>query len=229
MASHEKSQLKRGRVRRSLTANSTPENEPVFANFSKQSQGEVVESKRIRSDRDESPVGKPAKGTAQLPSPLTHLESNVTDDFKEATLTPPSQSQAYNPLNYTATSTSPKAPGLSSPPSDTQAFSQFVYPPHSRSYAVEDEDGEGVWGYMVPLDSRYSDPLILRRRPSCPVPGSMVGKTSGKERVKENEYTNQEEKYEEEKQKNGITAGGYLLGRHPECGTVLVHVVSVFG
>lgn len=31
----------------------------------------------------------------------------------------------------------------------------------------------------------------------------------------------QEEKYEEKKQHDGIPAGGYLIGRHPECGTSL--------
>jgi serine/threonine-protein kinase Chk2 len=113
---------------------------------------------------------------------------------------------------------SPRAPGgLSSPPNDTQPFSQ-LYPPHARAYAVDDEEGEGVWGYLVPFDQKSGDKLVLRRRSACPVPGSMVGKTSGRERVSPKEYTGQEETYENEKAEWGVNAGGYLVGRHPECG-----------
>jgi serine/threonine-protein kinase Chk2 len=49
----------------------------------------------------------------------------------------------------------------------------------------------------------------------------MVGRTSGREKVGRKSYEKQEEKYEEEKVKNGVTSGGYLIGRHPECGESL--------
>lgn len=111
--------------------------------------------------------------------------------------------------------------GLSSPPSDTQPFTQFSYPPDTRAYAVDDEEGEEVWGYLVPMDDHTSDVLVLRRREACPVPARIVGKTSGKEKVPRDEYKNQEEKYEQEKQENGVTAGGYLIGRHRECDRIL--------
>lgn len=110
------------------------------------------------------------------------------------------------------------AGGLSSPPSDTQPFSQFIYPPANQTYAVEDEEGEGVWGYLVPLDDRSGDPLVLRKRAACPAPSAEVGKITGKERVSKTEYTGQEEKYETKKMEEGVAAGGYLVGRHPECG-----------
>lgn len=93
-----------------------------------------------------------------------------------------------------------------------------MYPPNNRFYAVEDEEAEGVWGYLVPLDTRSGDVLVLRRRSACPVPSSKVGTTSGKERVAKNKYKKQEEGYEQEKIEHGVTAGGYLIGRHPECG-----------
>jgi len=108
--------------------------------------------------------------------------------------------------------------GLSSPPSDTQPFSQFIYPPENRTYAVEDEEGEEVWGYLVPMDASAGDVMVLRRRQACPVPQALVGKTDGKQRVSKGEYKGQEEKYENEKQERGVPAGGYLIGRHRECG-----------
>ncbi|KAJ4339115.1 serine/threonine protein kinase [Didymella glomerata] len=196
-AQTEKSQLKRGRP----------------------SQGEQVEPKRVRGQRQLSP-GDPHRHIkqGQLPSPITQKESTGTtdDNHKEGTVTPPPQSQAKF---------SQAKNGLSSPPSDTkqsdtQAFtqqSQFVYPPQARSYAVDDEEGEQVWGYLVPLDSESGDVMVLRRREACPVPENIVGPKSGTEKVETHEYEKQEENYEKEKQEKGVTAGGYLIGRHREC------------
>jgi serine/threonine-protein kinase Chk2 len=70
----------------------------------------------------------------------------------------------------------------------------------------------------VPLDDQSGDILVLRQRAACPVPENMVGPESGKEKVTKHEYLNQENEYEKEKAEHGITAGGYLIGRHRECG-----------
>jgi serine/threonine-protein kinase Chk2 len=176
-----------------------------------QSQGEQVEPKKVRHSRlSPGPTSRLKQG--QLPSPITNKESTASDDYKEGTATPPNerQSQAVR---------SPKGlGGLSSPPSDTQPFSQFVYPPESRTYAVDDEQGEKVWGYLVPMDGDAGNVLVLRKRQACPVPTTMVGRTNGRENVRRDEYKAQEEEYEHEKQENGVTAGGYLIGRHRECG-----------
>jgi len=109
-------------------------------------------------------------------------------------------------------------PVVSSPVSDTQPFSQFVYPPAAISYEVEDEEGEGVWGYLVPSGGAAIEPLILRRKAACPVPQSITGQTDGKKKVSKNAYRKQEEDYEKEKVNAGVVASGYLIGRHPECG-----------
>ena len=178
-----------------------------------------------RSQRHPSPESQNNLRKGPLPSPLTHKDSNATDEFKEGTATPPSQIQpdstrqapVRSPRNQT---------GLSSPPSDTQPFSQFSYPPHNRAYAVDDEEGEGVWGYLLPLDYGAGDPLVLRRRTACPVPSTIVGRTSGKNKVAKKEYEEQEEEYEDQKAKNGVTAGGYLIGRHPECGKTNLNCTS---
>lgn len=194
-----------------------------------QSQGEQVDPKKPRrSQRLQSPshAADTHFKVGQLPSPVTHKDSNATDEFKEGTITPPSQRPSDNsdPSNPTR---SPKgAAGLSSPPSDTQPFSQFIYPPQNRPYAVEDEEGEGVWGYLVPLDDHSGETLVLRRRMACPVSSDKVGKTSGKDSVPQKKYEKQEEEYETEKTEKGVTAGGYLIGRHPECGKISAPIAA---
>jgi serine/threonine-protein kinase Chk2 len=68
------------------------------------------------------------------------------------------------------------------------------------------------------MDDDASKVMVLRRREACPVPTTIVGRTTGREKVPKGEYKAQEEEYEKEKRENGVTAGGYLIGRHRECG-----------
>jgi serine/threonine-protein kinase CHEK2 len=60
---------------------------------------------------------------------------------------------------------------------------------------------------------------VLRHRSACPGPEAkevMTGDTSGRRKS-----TLEKEEEEFEKRKiDGVAAGGYLLGRHPECGTL---------
>jgi serine/threonine-protein kinase Chk2 len=110
-----------------------------------------------------------------------------------------------------------------SPPSDTQVFSQFVYSAKSLSKDVEDEEAEGVWGYLVPLDRRFGETLVLRNRTACPAPKTFsdFGKGSnkrGKGLSSKQGYADQERKYEQKKGYNRFASSGYLIGRHPECG-----------
>ena len=100
-----------------------------------------------------------------------------------------------------------------------------MYPGDGFSADVEDEEAEGVWGYLVPLDRKFGDTLVLRRRTACPAPTpqSDFGKgsaTRGKGLSAKQSYGKQEEAYEENKRSFGFPAGGYLIGRHPECGTL---------
>lgn len=60
--------------------------------------------------------------------------------------------------------------------------------------------------------------MVLYRRSACPVPSTRVANTSGREKVAKSKFKEQEESYEKEKAENGVTSGGYLIGRHPECG-----------
>lgn len=166
----------------------------------------------IDDDQNESQKKPRFVQPAHLPSPDTHKASNSTED--QLTTSNAASQQSEKPAS------SPSyAAGLHSPPSDTQPYSQFL-PPPPISYEVEDEEAEGVWGYLVPLDG-VSEPLVLRRRAACPVPQTIVGRTDGKSSVPRDEYLKQEESYEKEKSNKGVPAGGYLIGRHPECGMLV--------
>lgn len=105
----------------------------------------------------------------------------------------------------------PSQPGLSHhasspPPEDTQALSQFVYPPRAFADEVEDEDAEGVWGYLLPLDEKGNGPLVLRKRDGCDNACELGTKPKTK--------TGKEAR----SSKNAQSPGGFLVGRHPECG-----------
>ncbi|CAI7647549.1 unnamed protein product [Penicillium manginii] len=166
MPPREKSSLKRGRV--------NPETDS-------QDQKKPRRSQRISSQQQlETPVDHD-----YLPTPLTHANSSATDIRKEVTATPP-DSPSHNPdISQT----------VSSPPGDTQALSQFVYPPRAFADEVDDESAEGVWGYLLPLDDNVSHPFVLKKRNSCDT--------------------------RERAPKKGQAPGGYLIGRHPECDLVI--------
>ncbi|KAG8525389.1 uncharacterized protein KY384_009033 [Bacidia gigantensis] len=185
-------------------------------------------SERISSQSQSTPLKTKGKNGAYLPSPLTHKESTATEDWRESTASPvegrPSQikhrSPFGSPILYTQN-------GLSSPPPyDTQVFSQFIMPPKTLSHEVEDEEAEGVWGYLVPVDAVFGDTLVLRSRDACPAPypskdfgrGSKKRAKGGCAQVK---YADQENQYEANKRELGFPATGYLIGRHPECDRML--------
>lgn len=192
----------------------------------KNSTGEGQDTKKPRrSERISSQVQTtPLKdqGKSYLPSPLTHQESTATEDYKELTASPPEgRPSQLRPRTPPISSSVHLSQGLSSPPADTQVLSQFV-PPKSISYEVEDEETEGVWGYLVPLDDVFGKPLVCRSRAACPAPypSGDFGKGT-KKRAKGQpgvSYVKQEIAYEKEKRVSGFPSGGYLIGRHPECG-----------
>ena len=108
---------------------------------------------------------------------------------------------------------------MSSPPQDTQPLSQYVDQHPALSDEVEDEVKEGVWGYLVPLDPKYGDkPIVLKKRAACPMPDALEA-SANEEGVDKDKpkAIRDEEAYEQTKIK-GVASGGYLIGRHPECG-----------
>lgn len=221
----EKSQLKRGRVY--IPFNFHPRgkgNTPLTFSMTQPSAGENEQDskKPRRSQRISSQVQTtPLDNKSHLPSPLTNQESIATEEYKEATASPPERSPSQI-RHRTPPVSSPPNPGLSSPPNDTQAFSQFIYPTVPLSSEVEDEEAEGVWGYLVPIDTVFGDTLVMRKRTTCPAPypDKNFGKGSKKrgQGAGGTDYGKQELDYESNKRTLGFPSGGYLIGRHPECG-----------
>lgn len=228
----EKSQLKRGRV--SWKAhNVSPFKKSIIANHmsTQHSAGEGQDDskKPRRSERISSQTQTtPLKVNTHLPSPFTHQESSTTEVYKEATVSPPEGRPSQ--IRHRTPVSSPPHQGLSSPPLETQPtqlFSQFVYPPKTLSVDVEDEEAEGVWGYLVPLDSIFGETLVLRKRTACPAPFPASGFGKGSDERGERgcgsvNFNAEELDYEKNKRKHGFPAGGYLIGRHPECGKMMV-------
>ncbi|OJJ81110.1 CAMK family serine/threonine-protein kinase [Aspergillus glaucus CBS 516.65] len=137
-----------------------------------------------------------------LPTPVTRQSSTVTDARNETTATPTdeaSQIRDQTPVN--------SEPLEDTQPEDTQAFSQFVYPPRAFADEVEDEDAEGVWGYLIPLDDTVHSALPLTKRDSCQGPRNSGDKGHDKD--------------SESEKKGSCRPGGYLIGRHPECDVLL--------
>lgn len=157
-----------------------------------------------------------------LPSPLTNRDSTGTEPYKEPTTTPPDNRQSQV-RQQTPTSSQLEPAALLSPQGDTQAFSQFIYPP--RDFDEDEENPEeGTWGYLVPLSENLDRKLIMKRRPSCPSVTNALEINNphkaptvfGRRNPAEDEN-----RYEIDKVKNGHSSGGYLLGRHPECDYVI--------
>lgn len=187
----------------------------------------IRRSERVRSQNNDH-LYTPVRAGGGLPSPLTHQDSTTTEAYdhsKDGTVTPPSQvdvvpsSQYISPKRSTGFNQYNRMSQYSPPLQDTQTqpFSQFL-PPLALDYEVEDEEEEGVWGYMVPTDKNSGEPLVLKSRSACPMP-DMPSKKE-KKRVAKDEYENQEQMFEATKI-TGFSSSGYLIGRHPECDRIV--------
>jgi serine/threonine-protein kinase Chk2 len=161
-----------------------------------------------RVDHDHDLLKTPVQNKHHLPSPVTNLTSESTNEFaKDTTATPPEARPSQTTRdNYS------QGFGFSSPPQDTQAFSQQDIDPNAPlSDEVEDEVREGVWGYLFPLDTRYGiNPVVLRKKGICPPP-----ETSS---IKGGRKSKRTAAKEQGQKGSGLSPGGYLIGRHPECG-----------
>lgn len=153
---------------------------------------EPDDSKRPRRSQRLSSQSKPLSTPVNndyLPTPLTVNESTATPTSKDATITP-GQTPAAENVSIP-----------SSQPGDTQPFSQFVYPPRAFADEVEDEAAEGVWGYLLPLNEKSGKALVLRKRDNCCAADGSTRKNT-----------------KQGKNKPTLPPGGYLIGRHRECG-----------
>lgn len=186
-------------------------------------EGETDSKKPRRSERlTQSGPGKdktPISHKQHLPSPVTHNTdgSDSIEQYKETTATP--RSEVATPRK------TDEAYGnaLSSPPQDTQPLSQFIGDKHpSLLEDSVDEIKEGIWGYLVPLDPKYGDrPVVLKRRSACPKPDEVqmaASKEAEHKKHGDKASTLKEEEAYEDSKIGGVSSGGYLIGRHAECG-----------
>jgi serine/threonine-protein kinase CHEK2 len=178
-------------------------------------------SQRISSQSHPHSPTTPIVNKNYLPSPLTNQESTATETYKDGTVTPPEGRPSQ--IRHHTPASSPRLNSLSSPPGDTQPFSQFLFPPQDLEDSDEEPD-ENTWGYLLPLDERFGKKLKMKKRPACPAPSAPLEisklKKKHKERVTGN-LAKDEEKYERTKREVGHPSGGYLVGRHPECDLIV--------
>ncbi|POS85573.1 hypothetical protein EPUL_003098, partial [Erysiphe pulchra] len=129
-----------------------------------------------------------------LPSPVTSQETSFSCDIlqEDDSISHNLQKSRLNIEDEAET----KENCYSSPPEeDTQAFSQL------DSFDLSEKDAEeNTWGSMIPIDGTCSETLILRKR--------LYSRNSP-----EPDCSSED--------KNYMTTGGYLVGRHPECDLVL--------
>jgi serine/threonine-protein kinase Chk2 len=214
MAPREQSQLKRPRVSPHLClASWWPFLNTPFKASPGSPQADADSKKPRRSDRLSDHDKTPVSHKQHLPSPVTHVTNAESDElYKEGTATPPEGRPSQVQKDES------QANALSSPPQDTQAFSQFPGEvKDSLSEEVEDEVKEGVWGYLFPLDTKYGRPLVMKKRSACPMPDALESMSSDSDKKGKSPLKKEEQAYERTKIK-GIPSGGYLIGRHPECG-----------
>lgn len=62
-----------------------------------------------------------------------------------------------------------------------------------------------MWGYLIPLDQKYGKSLVLSKRNICEEETEQDGKDGNAEETPRTKA-------------KAAAAGGYLIGRHPECG-----------
>jgi len=192
-------------------------------NLKRDRAGTIEESesykKPRRSDRLSQPATNPIANNQHLPSPVTNQESiSSAECYKEATLTPP-PAEKPNGIERPRTPDGvnddteiiPRSLLISSPPQDTQERSQFTYETRALTDDVKDEEEEGVWGYLMPLDYKYGKSLVLRIRGACPIADDSLDITKIKKRK---DPASEEEEFEQSKI-DGIASRGYLIGRHP--------------
>jgi len=160
----------------------------------------------------------PLKPNGQLPSPMTRDETSPP--YSE--LPTPALEQFASPGAHESNPSQPVSG------SQTQPFSQIIFPSHSLAYEVDDEEKEGVWGYLIPVDGKTSKygTLIMKERLGCSKEEADTMKAKEKQVVSKDEYKSQEHEVEKNKQ-DEPPSQGYLLGRHPECGMYLDYLLNI--
>ena len=142
-------------------------------------------------------------------------ESMITQPDK-GTLSPPHNGRA---VANTDAQPQFRIDNINSPPPDTQELSQFVNPIQSISHEVEDEEAEGVWGYLIPIGfSQHQEAVVLKKRDKCGVVLPTRRSRRKGTPVISQDNTIENESPQERPRPRGSPSSGYIIGRHPECG-----------
>jgi len=176
-----------------------------------------------RADHDDD-LKTPVQNRNHLPSPLTNVASETATEFdKETTATPP-QDRPSQQARRRADDPHSQVQGIafSSPPQDTQAFSQQLdIDPNAPLVEGVDELKDGVWGYLLPLGATdLRAPVVLKNKLLAPPPTSSAepdaatpiarnGSARGRQRTPAADRAQDDP---------SPAALGYIIGRHPECG-----------
>ncbi|KAL2145915.1 hypothetical protein VTI28DRAFT_5789 [Corynascus sepedonium] len=183
------------------------------------SQKKPRRSQRLSQRGDRDGLKTPVQNKHHLPSPVTHLASESTTEYdKEVTATPP-QDRPSQIAGRRADDNNSQGLAFSSPPQDTQAFSQQDFDPNAPLVEGVDELKEGVWGYLLPLDNRFlRGPWVFRKKESCTSP-AVTAAPAAAAVAKKGSKKKQETPGKEQDQHDN--PGGYLLGRHPKCDIIV--------
>jgi len=176
-------------------------------------------SERLSQRVDNDVLKTPVQNRHHLPSPVTHLTSESTTEFdKEATATPP-QERPSQAARRRGDDNHSQGLAFSSPPQDTQAFSQQDIDPNAPLVEGVDELKEGVWGYFLPLDTRFvRAPVVFKPKGVCPPPAATLDPAAAAV-AKNGGRRGQRASGKDLAQKDASpVSGGYIVGRHPECG-----------
>jgi len=184
-----------------------------------ESQKKPRRSQRLSRRDDGDLLKTPVQNKHHLPSPVTHLASESTTEFdKETTATPP-QERPSQIAGRRGDDNHSQALAFSSPPQDTQAFSQQDFDPNAPLVDGVDELKEGVWGYLLPLDNRFlRAPFVFRKKGACTSPAATLEPAAAAAGAKKGGKKKQGTPAKEQESKDKSPAsGGYLIGRHPDC------------
>ncbi|AEO53553.1 hypothetical protein MYCTH_2295050 [Thermothelomyces thermophilus ATCC 42464] len=186
------------------------------------SQKKPRRSQRLSQRADRDVLKTPVQNKNQLPSPVTNLASeNTTEYDKEVTATPP-QERPSQAAARRADDAHSQGLAFSSPPQDTQAFSQQDFDPNAPLVEGVDEVKEGVWGYLLPLDNLFlRGPYVFKNKETCTSPAAPAEPAAAAVTKRGSRKKQATPAKQQDQNDNSPTAGGHLLGRHPTCDIIV--------
>ncbi|KAL2154773.1 hypothetical protein VTH82DRAFT_3449 [Thermothelomyces myriococcoides] len=182
------------------------------------SQKKPRRSQRLSQRAEQNVLKTPVQNNNQLSSPVTnHAGENTAEYDKEVTATPP-QERPSQAAGRRADDNHSQGLAFSSPPQDTQAFSQQDFDPNTPWVEGVDEVKEGVWGYLLPLDNLFCrKPYVFKNKETCASPAASAEPATAASTKKGGRKKQATPAKGQDQNESSPSAGGHLLGRHPTC------------